>query len=293
MPDPTPVPALSANRLSMRYGRRAEALRDVDLELSGAGLTGLVGPNGAGKSTLIKIWAGLERPTGGRAAVMGSDPWRDRRRALAHVGYVPQVAALYRDLTVADHLSLARVERQRFDIGLSRRYLTDFEVPLDARSGDLSGGQRAQVSLALALGMRTPVLLLDEPLASLDPVARRQILHVLASDVAASGAVALLSSHVVGDIEEACDRIVLLGRGAILLDASLASAVSTHRVSDSGQPRPAGLQHVAEFVGADRGLHDLWRAPAGAAASIARPATLDEVVVGYLTSAGAAGRSDA
>jgi len=277
---------LTASGLSHRYcRRRGFALDAVDLRVEHAGITGLVGPNGAGKSTLIKIWAGLERPSGGHARVAGFDPWRERKSAAACLGYVPQVPALYRSLTVDQHLSLAAAERERFDASRSREYLLHLRVPLHAKGAELSGGQRAQVSLALALGTRAQVLLLDEPLASLDPLARREFLQVLTDAVSEMGSVALLSSHVISDIEEACERLIVLGEGRVLVEGLINELLSLHWVASPGAVPDADTVPVATFVGRDRRQHELWRAgaPTVQARSDRLPATLEDVVVGYLS----------
>jgi ABC-2 type transport system ATP-binding protein len=260
-----------------RFGHRTRALRDVDLAIPAGSITALVGPNGAGKSTLIRGFVGFERPTSGRMTVMGVDPWRDRGRAIKHVGYVPQNESLYRSLTVAQHLDMAASLRPRFDLAIARRRLDELEIPEDRRAGELSGGQQAQVGLALALGTRAEVLLLDEPLAALDPLARREFLGVLVDAVRADGSTALLSSHVITDIEAVCDRLVVLGGGRILLDDTLAAAVASHRIGAPDDRMTGGL--VSEFPGPAGKVLALWRASEGG-----RPATLDEVVLGYLAS---------
>ena len=260
-----------------RFGRRTEALRNVDLAIPTGSITALVGPNGAGKSTLIRGFVGFERPTSGRMTIMGIDPWRDRGGAIAHAGYVPQNASLYRSLTVAQHLDMAASLRRGFDRELARGRLKQLDIPLDRRAGELSGGQQAQVGLALALGTRAEVLLLDEPLASLDPLARREFLAVLVSAVRADGSTALLSSHVITDIESACDRLVVLGGGRIMLDDSLAAAVGSHRITAPDERLVGDL--ISTFPARAGELKALWRAPEGG-----RPANLDEVVMGYLAS---------
>jgi ABC-2 type transport system ATP-binding protein len=260
-----------------RFGRRTEALRNVDLAIPTGSITALVGPNGAGKSTLIRGFVGFERPTSGRMTIMGIDPWRDRGGAIAHAGYVPQNASLYRSLNVAQHLDMGASLRRRFDRAVARRRLDELGIPLDRRADELSGGQQAQVGLALALGTRAEVLLLDEPLAALDPLARREFLAVLVSAVRAEGSTALLSSHVITDIEAACDRLVVLGGGRILLDDTLAAAVASHRIVSPDDHLDGGL--VSLFPGPAGDLMALWRAAEGG-----RPATLDEVVLGYLAS---------
>jgi ABC-2 type transport system ATP-binding protein len=272
-----------AHGLGKRYRRRQWALRDVDVSVPAGSITALVGPNGAGKSTLIKAGIGFERPTAGRVFVDGVDPWKERGRAIRRVGYVPQSPSLYRELTVDDHVRLAATLRRGFDVDLARRRLDQLAIPLRSRADELSGGQQAQVGLALALGTRAPVLLLDEPLASLDPLARREFLHVLVDAVRADGATALLSSHVITDIEQACDRLLVLGGGRKLLDLSIADSIAAHRIVETRMPAD---EVVGTFMDVGGDLVSLVRTTPGAAPR-GRPATLEEVVLGHL----AAGRT--
>ncbi|HEX2193904.1 MAG TPA: ABC transporter ATP-binding protein [Candidatus Limnocylindria bacterium] len=269
-------PVLTARGLAKRYGRRTWALQGIEVEIPRGGITALVGPNAAGKSTLIKTWIGFEPPTRGEVTVAGVDPWRHRSDALAHLGYVPQSPSLYDALTVDDHLELALMLRPTFDRAYARARLDQLGIPGDQRARSLSGGQQAQVALALALGTRAEILLLDEPLASLDPLARREFLHVLTDAVRADGATALLSSHIVTDVEQACDRLIVLGVGRVLLHASVADAVESHRVAPAAEA-------VGEVIGTFAG-------PAGDRLALqhdagGRPATLEEIVLGYLASA--------
>jgi ABC-2 type transport system ATP-binding protein len=271
-----------AHGLGKRYRRRHWALRDVDVAVPEGSITALVGPNGAGKSTLIKAGVGFERPTAGRVLVDGVDPWRDRKDAIRRVGYVPQSPSLYRELSVDDHVRLAGTLRPGFDGALARRRLDQLAIPLTSRADELSGGQQAQVGLALALGTRAPVLLLDEPLASLDPLARREFLHVLVDAVRTDGSTALLSSHVITDIEQACDRLLVLGGGRKLLDLSIADSIAAHRIVEERAP---GDDVVGTFMDTDGGQVSLIRHTVGVSGR-GRPATLEEVVLGHL----AAGR---
>jgi ABC-2 type transport system ATP-binding protein len=284
---PGTLPALEPHGLAKRNaGRRALALDGLDLAVPAGSITALVGPNGAGKSTLIKAWASLERPSAGSVAVLGIDPWRHRGEALARIGYVPQSPALYRAFTVADHVALAVSLRRSFDRPVAERRMVDLGIPLDARAGELSGGQQAQVGLALALGTRAPVLLLDEPLASLDPLARREFLHVLVAGARESGATVLLSSHVITDVQQACDRLVVLGEGHLLLDEAISAALARHAISD-GEMRPdvPGTRPVATFLGEQGEALTLWELPDGAPSVPGlRPATLEELVLGRLAS---------
>lgn len=283
--------ALEARGVAKRYGRRVLALDGLDLRIRVGTMTALVGPNGAGKSTLMKAWMGFERPSKGRVTVMGADPFRDRGRALARIGYVPQTAAVYRELTVADHLDLVETMRRDFDWAEASHRLEQLGIPLDRRAAKLSGGQQAQVNLALALGTGAEILLLDEPLASLDPLARREFLFVLTDAVRTAGRTALLSSHIVTDIEQACDHLVVLGGGRKLLDCGIAQAIGDHAVAvhdghvgASDMPRPNA---VGSFYDPRGGRVTLVRtATAGHEVhDDLRPATLEEVVLGYLASA--------
>ena len=274
----TADPILETHELAKRYRRGVWALQGIDLELPAGGITALVGPNAAGKSTLIKTWVGFSKPTRGSVRVAGIDPWKDRSAALAKLGYVPQSPALYDGLSVEDHLDLARQLRPSFDRDYARSRLAQLDIPADRGARSLSGGQQAQVALALALGTRAPILLLDEPLASLDPLARREFLHVLTDAVRGDGATALLSSHIVTDVEQACDRLIVLGIGRILLHDTVADAMAAHAISSTEHE-----DAVASFGAPDGSRIWLVRGTGD------RPATLDEVVLGYLAS----GRSTA
>jgi ABC-2 type transport system ATP-binding protein len=304
------VDLIAATGLSKRY-RRTWALRDVTLTIPEGGVTALVGPNGAGKSTLLKLCIGFERATAGAIEVLGVDPARDRAAAVARVGYVPQSPSLHRDLSVLDHLRLADSIRPYFDLPHARDRLDALGIALDARLGELSGGQQSQVSLAIALGTRASLLLLDEPLANLDPLARREFLQVVTEAVRDGGISAILSSHVISDVEPVCDRLLVLGDGRVLLHDTVAAALAAHRVVDAQEglgPRPAGGDVrgvitpgspgslVALFPDRHGALHQLLRADGGAPATASgagREPTLEEVVMGYLSSARPASRAAA
>ena len=265
--------------LTKRYRRRS-ALSDISLEIPDGGVTALVGPNGAGKSTLLKLCIGFERPSAGRLEVNGVDPVRRRDRAIASIGYVPQTASLYRDLSVLDHLRLAAAIRPGFDAAHARERLGPLGIPVTARIGELSGGEQAQVCLAIALGTRAPLLLLDEPLANLDPLARRDFLRV-ARMAADDGTTVVLSSHALSEIEDTCDRLLVLGEGRVLYDDTVAHSVATHRVVDTDSELD-GVEVVARFPGRGDQLHILTRT---GPASIGRAPSLEEVVLGYLAEA--------
>ncbi len=266
------------------FGSGRWAIRHVDLTVPDGSITALVGPNGAGKSTLLKAWVGFERPTEGHLIVAGVDPARHRGRAIRRVGYVPQSPSLYRELSIADHVALAATLRDGFDVELARRRLDELGIPHASRADTLSGGQQAQVGLALALGTRAPVLLLDEPLASLDPLARREFLRVLVDAARESGTTVLLSSHVITDIEQACDRLLVLGAGRTLLDLPIAGAIASHRVVSTDAL--IALDGSSRFVGRFPGPAGEPLALVAGDVAVGRSATLEEVVLGHL----AAGR---
>jgi ABC-2 type transport system ATP-binding protein len=284
---------LEAHGFGKRYRRRAWALRGVDLTVPEGSITALVGPNGSGKSTLIRSWIGFEGASEGRLVTGGVDPQRDRSGAVARVGYVPQSPSLYRDLTIRDHVTLAGTLRDGFDEAMAARYVERLSIPLTAKAAELSGGEQAQVGLALALATRAPILLLDEPLASLDPLARREFLHLMVEAVRAAGATALLSSHVITDIEQACDRLIVLGKGHTLLDLTVAEALAHHRIVEAAAAGAVAIVPADALVGSFPSPSgeplSLVRAPALAAvgsAPVGRGATLEEIVIGHL----AAGR---
>jgi ABC-2 type transport system ATP-binding protein len=285
--------ALAAHGLSKRFKKKV-ALDKVDLEIPVGSVTALVGPNGAGKTTLIRVCMAFERPNAGGVEVDGVDPWKHRSEALRRVGYVPQTPAVYRGLSVDDNLGMAKSLHSGFDIDYARRRLDQLAIPLDQKAGTLSGGQAAQLGLAVALGTRAKVLLLDEPLANLDPLARREFIQVLLDAVRSEGSTALLSSHIVTDVEDACDRLAILGGGKVKLDCLLEEARRNHRLTDADSP-PPGATAVGSFLGkGGKKIMTLWRlaVPQGGNGAAAdgpgaeEPASLEDVVLGYL----AAGR---
>src|SRR5450756_3019728 len=220
--------ALETRALTKRYRRgRTPALENVTLRVPRGAFVALVGPNGAGKSTLIRTFLGFECPTTGSAHVLGIDVRRDTPRALGQLGYVGQAPGVYAVLTARDQIALAAELRPGFDADGALRRLADAGIPDDRPAGQLSGGQQAHLALALARGTRAPVLLLDEPLASLDPLARREFLSTVAEAVA-SGTTVLLSSHIVGDLDGACDRLIVLAPGRVQLDADMSWARAHH-----------------------------------------------------------------
>ncbi len=219
---------LEATGLGKRYGR-TWALRDCGLELPAGRIAGLVGPNGAGKTTLLSLAAGLLRPSAGAVRVLGESPVANPR-VIERVGFVAQDTPLYRDFTAADLLTLGRKLNRRFDEPLARGRLEQLGVPTDRAAGTLSGGQRAQVALALVLGKRPELLLLDEPVASLDPLARREFLQALAASVAEDGLTVVLSSHLIADLERLCDYLIVLSESRVQVLGTVDDLLAEHAV---------------------------------------------------------------
>jgi len=220
------TPALTAVGLGKRYGRRW-ALRDCTLDIPAGRIVGLVGPNGAGKTTLIHLAVGLLSPTEGQVTVTGGRP-ADGPQQLAKIGFLAQDAPVFASLTVADHLQMGARLNPNWDGALAADRIDAAGLDLAQRAGKLSGGQRAQLALTLALAKRPQLLVLDEPVASLDPLARREFLQTLASYVADNDITVVLSSHLLTDLERVCDYLVLLTAGRVQLAEDVDTLLATH-----------------------------------------------------------------
>ena len=246
----------------------------------------LVGPNGAGKTTLLRLLVGLLAPTEGSVEVFGQSPTSNTPYALSRIGFLAQDHPLYRRFTVADLLRFGRSCNLRFDHGLAERRLAKLGIPLDRRAGALSGGQQAQVALALALAKRPDLLVLDEPLASLDPVARHEFLQVLMGAVAADGVTVLFSSHVIHELERVCDHLVVLNHGRVVLAGDIDALLAEHRllVGPRGTTDLDRSATVIEATHSDRHTTLLVRDGGLPAAPgwQAHPVELEELVLAYL-----------
>jgi len=235
------TPPLVARGLGKRF-RREWALRDCNLALPEGAIVGLAGPNAAGKSTLLALATGLLDPTEGSITVLNRDPRHDPS-VLADVGFVAQSAPLYRSFTVADTIEFTRRTNPRWGGAIA-----DIQLDPRTRVGDLSAGDRARLALALALGKRPSLLLLDEPFAFLDPLAGREFLQLLMDGVAETGATVVIASHVIADIERVCDYIVLLSGGGVRLEGNVEELLGSHRIL-MGPRRPLGtIRGVREVV---------------------------------------------
>jgi ABC-2 type transport system ATP-binding protein len=217
---------VEASDLGKRYGR-AWALRECTLEIPAGRVTALVGPNGAGKTTLLNLAVGLTAPSAGAVTVLGG-----RRAgspaALDAIAFVAQDTPLYKTLTAADMISITRSLNRRFDQPYARARLAELGIPPKRRTGKLSGGQQAQLALTLALARRPQLLVLDEPVAALDPIARHDFMATVLGAAAADGVSVLLSSHVLTELERVASYLVLMSRGQIQLAGQVNDLLAAH-----------------------------------------------------------------
>jgi ABC-2 type transport system ATP-binding protein len=221
--------ALRADRLGRRYGK-VWGLRDCTLEVPPGVIAGLVGPNGAGKTTLLEMIIGLLEPTEGEVSVFGVTS-RDRTAArLAQVGYVAQDHPLYRDFSVADMFHFGRAMNPSWDQQLAQERIDALGIPLKRKIKALSGGQRAQVSLTMALAKRARLLVLDEPVSSLDPVARLEFMQELMASAVGTGLTVIISSHVVSELERLCDWLIVLNGGRVQVAGPTDDLLEAHRL---------------------------------------------------------------
>jgi ABC-2 type transport system ATP-binding protein len=219
---------LESRALSKRYGKR-RGLTDCALSVPAGRVAGLVGPNGAGKTTLLHLAVGLLEPTSGTIDVLGARPAASPEQ-LARIGFVAQDTPTYAGLTVADHLKLGARMNPGWDVGLARSRIGAIGLDPRQRAGKLSGGQRAQLALTLAIAKRPEFLLLDEPVSSLDPLARREFLQGLMEAVAEQGLSVLISSHLVADLERVCDYLIVLIDSRVQLSGDVDDLLASHRL---------------------------------------------------------------
>ena len=222
-------PALRTDRLGRRYGR-VWGLRDCTLEVPAGAIAGLVGPNGAGKTTLLEMIIGLLEPTEGEVSIFGETSRAYHAATLARVGYVAQDHPLYRDFSVADMFHLGRAMNPAWDQGLAQERMDALGIPVKRKVKQLSGGQRAQVSLTMALAKRAPLLVLDEPVSSLDPVARQEFTQEVTAAAAETGLTVIISSHVVSELERLCDWLIILTGGRVQLAGPADDLLTAHRL---------------------------------------------------------------
>jgi len=234
--------------LGKRY-RKLWALSDCTLSIPAGHVAGLVGPNGAGKTTLINLATGMLAPTTGTIEVLGGRPAAGPAQ-LAKVGYLAQDAPVYAGLSVADHLRLGMHLNPGWDAEMARRRIGQLDLDPGQKAGSLSGGQRAQLALTLALGKRPELLILDEPVASLDPLARREFLQALMETVGEQQVSVVLSSHLISDLERVCDYVIVLVDSRVRLAGPVDELLATHHLLSGPRRDPASLPDGVEVISA-------------------------------------------
>jgi ABC-2 type transport system ATP-binding protein len=279
---------IETEELGKRYGRRW-ALTGCTLSVPAGRVVGLVGPNGAGKTTLLHLAAGLLEPSAGSIAVLGDRP-DSNPATLARFGFLAQDSPTYSRLRVAEHLRMGEWLNPGWDAAFASSRVEELGLDRRQRAGTLSGGQQAQLALTLAVAKRPELLLLDEPVASLDPLARREFLQTLMEVVAARGVSVVLSSHLIADLERVCDYLVVLVAGHVALDGEVDELLASHhrlvgRRRDSST-LPAD-QSVIESSHADKQTTVIVRTadPILDPAWTVTPLTLDDLVLAYMRQA--------
>jgi ABC-2 type transport system ATP-binding protein len=282
-----------ASGLGRRYGS-SWALRECTLAIPEGHLAALVGPNGAGKTTLLNLVVGLTAPTAGTVTVLGGTR-AGSLAALDGIAFVAQNAPLHKNLSVADLLHLTRNLNRHFDQGYARARLGELGIPLARKAGKLSGGQQAQLALTLALGRRPRLLVLDEPMASLDPLARLDFMTAVTSAMAGDGVSVVLSSHVLVELERVADYLILLSRGSVQVAGEATDMLACHRLLTG----PAAEAHLyagrlgVVYARRDGALAHLLIRTSASADPVppgweAHPVSLEDLVLAYLREPGAA-----
>jgi ABC-2 type transport system ATP-binding protein len=283
---------IETSGLGKRY-HQTWALRECTLAIPAGHVAALVGPNGAGKTTLLNLAVGLATPTAGVVTVLGGRP-AGSPTALDGIAFVAQDTPLYKNLSVSDMMHLTRNLNRHFDRGYALARLDELGIPVKRKAGKLSGGQQAQLALTLALARRPQLLVLDEPLANLDPLARHDFMATVMATVAEDGMSVVLSSHVLAELERVADYLILVSGGRVRVADEVDRLLSTHRILTgpaADADRHAGLAVVHERR-AEAQAHLLVRT-GGPADPVppgweAHPVGLEELVLGYLREPGAA-----
>jgi ABC-2 type transport system ATP-binding protein len=239
--------ALEATVLTKRYGT-TQALAACGLRIPTGRVVALVGPNGAGKTTLLHLAMGFLNPTSGDIKVFGWSPQKQPTIVLPRVGFLAQDRPLYGRFKVRDLLEFGRRLNPRWDGHLAAGRMKQLGIPLDRPVGKLSGGHQAQVALAITLAKRPEMLLLDEPLSNLDPLARREFLKVLMDAVAEDGLTVVLSSHIISELERTCDYLVILSEGRVQIAGEIEALLESHRTLVGGPCDQSLLEHDPSVV---------------------------------------------
>jgi ABC-2 type transport system ATP-binding protein len=283
--------AVEAHGLGKQYGRRW-ALTDCTLTIPTGHVVGLVGPNGAGKTTLLNLATGMLEPTTGTIEVLGSRPASSPRQ-LSRVGYVAQDTPTYAGLSVADHLRFGAHLNPGWDAAMARNRIEQLRLDPAQKAAKLSGGQRAQLALTLAIAKRPELLILDEPIASLDPLARREFLQVLMESTAEQELSVVMSSHLVADLERVADYLIVLVGSRVQLAGETDDLLASHRLltgprSDASE-LPAGVQVITEsHTGRQSTFLVRSAAPVYDPAWVADSIDLEDLVLAYMGKAASA-----
>jgi ABC-2 type transport system ATP-binding protein len=284
---------IESSGLGKRYGN-TWALRDCSLAIPDGHVAALVGPNGAGKTTLLNLAVGLTAQTAGIVTVLGGKP-AGSPAALDGIAFVAQDMPLYKNLSAADMLHLTRNLNRRFDDRYAMARLDELGIPLERKAGKLSGGQQAQLALTLALARRPQLLVLDEPMAMLDPLARHDFMARVMTAMADDGVSVLLSSHVLAELERVADYLVLISGGSVQVAGEVDDLLACHRVLTGPAAEAGTYTKRLNVVYAQRGeaqAHLLVRTnamtdpvPPGWEA---HPVSLEELTLAYMRDPGAA-----
>jgi ABC-2 type transport system ATP-binding protein len=288
------IAVVEARGLGKRY-RRHWALTDCTLSIPAGHVVGLVGPNGAGKTTLLTLATGLLAPTTGTIEVLGGPP-PARPAQLARVGFLAQDAPVYTGLTVADHLALGARLNPGWDTALARGRIEQLDLDPGQKAGTLSGGQRAQLALTLAIAKRPELLILDEPVASLDPLARREFLQTLMETIAEQNLSVVLSSHLIADLERVCDYLIVLVGSRVRVAGPVEDLLATHHLFTGPRRDPDTLpagQQVISASHTDRQTTLLVRTsdPVIDPAWTVSEVGLEDLVLAYMSQAAGPGRN--
>jgi ABC-2 type transport system ATP-binding protein len=277
---------IEASGLGRRYGG-TWALRDCTVAIPAGHVAALVGPNGAGKTTLLNLATGLAAPSAGNVTVLGGRP-AGSPVALDGIAFVAQDTPVYKNLSARDMLHLTRNLNRRFDQQYAESRLGELGIPLKRKAGNLSGGQQAQLALTLALARRPRLLVLDEPMAMLDPIARHDFMASVMMAMAADGVSVVLSSHVLAELERVADYLILMSRGRVQLAGEVDDLLASHRLLTGPAAEADRYAERLSVVHTSRGgaqAHLLVRATADEPVPPgweAHPVGLEELALAYL-----------
>jgi len=282
--------AIEASNLGRNYGKKI-ALQSCTFELPEGRIAALVGPNGAGKTTLMNILVGLLQPSAGHVRVFGYSVTDELQKVLPEIGYLAQDHPLYRSFTVEEMLRFGQAMNKKWDDSFARTHLESLRIPFNQKCGSLSGGQQAQLALCLALSKQPRLLILDEPFASLDPLARQEFMQILMTSAAEHGHTILVSSHHLGDLARICDALILLDQSRCLLAGDLDYLLQVHQWVSVSNDVAARLQEeysVLKVLQTERYSRVLVRTDQTFGPNLIdcekEPVTLEEMVLAYMES---------